>query len=515
MKPKRMISYRHTLINSIGTFLSRITGIVKWTVINPLFGKGLDPFHASFRVINNLRKIVGEGVIANAFIPVFQGRNTEDKEKANLFASNVINIFLIFTVAITALGIIFARSYFPIFVPGFAEGSIELEQSIVLTMIMMPFVIFIFLFAVSMGILNSHRRFTTPAFAPIVFNVVCVGFALVFHGRFGVYSVGIGVAVGSALMFLIELIELFGVGFRYRLYINFRDPALREFFKLFFPTALNMVVLMILSLVFTLFVSFLPSGSFTVIQNSQVLNQAPIGIVGVAIATVMLPLLSKPEVQSSKTDFEKTISEGFFMFFYLIIPFTMFFAVFPDIIVNIAYRDILVWIIGDTGKYTTDLLELNYTITAVYASALPPMGLNLILAKIFYSRKDAKTPLVANIVLLAASTGLYFISRIDSIGATGIGVADSIAAWLTSGYFLIRLRKYVKLRELEKGLFVKVAAITIISGLTALVVYPVYKYLYIPQSNALLLLLYGGLVFLIFAGLYYGVCKIFKMELKR
>lgn len=514
-KPKRLVSFKHTLINSIGTFFSRISGIIKWTIINPIFGGELDVFHASFKIINNLRKIVGEGVIANAFIPVFQQKNSEDNAKASLFASNIINIFLLFTIAFCVIAALLMPYIFPLFVPGFEQGSVALEKSIKLAIIMLPFVVFIFLFAVSMGILNSNKRFTTPAFAPILFNLSFILFPLLLHKQIGIYSVGLGVIVGALLMFLIEIFELVKVGFRYHLYLNFKDPSLKDFGKLFFPTAMNMGILMILPIVFVIFVSMLPSDSLTILQSSQVLNQAPVGIIGVAIATVLLPLLSRPEIKDNPSQFQKALGESFFMFFYLMIPIALFIVLFPDIVINIAYRDIVMLFKGNTGKYTIEMFRQNYLVSRIYGLGLPAIALNVIFAKIFYSRHDAKTPLIANIILVGVSCGMYFLSKVPQLGIRGMAIADASAASITAIFYLARLRKITKLGELFKSLIGKLIKITIVSGISGVAIWLLYKHIYLNTNDPLLSLLYGGGAFLLFAGLYYGIGRVFKLELKR
>ena len=262
------------MVNSIGTLLSRISGIVRLTVISYLFGAKADPFTAAFKTVNNLRKIIGEGAMNNAFVPVYKSMMLENEEQAQKFASNVINIFLFFTAIFTVIAALAAPFYSPLLVPGY-QGE-RMTQFVILTIIMMPFVILICLFAMAMAILNSHQRFFSPSFAPFMMNVVSVLVPIFMYKDLGVFSLGVGVLAGTLTMFLMEVIELVVIRFRYSFYLNFKDPALKPFLKLFIPSAANMSVLMLVPIVNNLFISLLPEGSQIVFFNAFTTIEAPL-----------------------------------------------------------------------------------------------------------------------------------------------------------------------------------------------------------------------------------------------
>ncbi|NPV00608.1 MAG: murein biosynthesis integral membrane protein MurJ [Brevinematales bacterium] len=511
----RMVSFKHTFINSLGTLFSRITGVLKFTVINHLFGAKADPFQASFKMINNLRKIIGEGALNNAFIPSYQAVNHEDREKSFLFASNIINIFLIATVSITVLGILLAPLFVPLLVPGYREGNPKLTETINMTVIMMPFVIFISLFSMAMGVLNSNKRFFTPAFSPILFNIASMVIPVIFLRQWGTYALGASVLIGSILMFLMEVVELVRMGFKYRLHIDLKDPAVRKFFRLFLPTSVNMVVLMIATYTSTVFLSFLPDGSFVVINNSFMINQAPIGVIGIALATVLLPLLSGIDRKIDHEKFDRAINEGFRMLLYLIVPLSFFFIIFPDIMVNLAFRDPSLLFTGNTGKYTPELLGLTSLTTAWYAAGLLPMSLNVIFAKISYSMSDAKTPLITNIVLLVTGTGLYFLSWIPSVGVSGIAIADIAASWITAMFYTWRLWPVLRSKTALQGIGIGFLKAALASGIAAGAVYPIYQFVYRTGIGVVPAI---GLAFgmtALFGGAYFLSGKLIKWEIHR
>ena len=513
---KRMISYRFTLINSIGTFISRITGLARQQIINYFFGAGADSFFAAFQIPNTVRRYVGEGALANAFIPVFQKVLSEDdQEKASLFASNVMNIFLLITITVSILASLLAPFYFPLLIPGHKQGIINLREGINLVIIMMPFVIFISLFALGMGILNSYKRFLTPSFAPILWNVAIILTPLLFLKQLGIYSIGLGVSIGGLLMFLTELIELKHVGFKYRFYINLRDPHLRDFIKLFIPTSINMIALTSKDLVSSVFKSLF-QGAFTTLLNALIIIEAPLGIISTAIGTVLMPLMVRFKIDKDTAGFEKSLQESFSMLVYLIIPISFYFVVYPDTIVNCLFRDISRLFTGSSGKVTADFLQNNYHAASLYSVAIIPMAFISIFERIFYSVKDVKTPLKANIITIFICFGLYFLSLIPSIGLQGIIIAEISASWIVFFYYLLfQLKKIVEIRKIVLSISRNTVIIIILSVISILAVYPFHTYIYKTSEKAYLSLLTGASEFLLFAGAYFLSTKLFKVELKR
>ncbi len=511
----KLISYRHTFINAIGTFFSRMLGILKWTVVNHLFGERADPFIASFNQINNLRKLIGEGTMNNAFIPVFQKLRADGKQadRVNRFASTVINLFVIFTVLLTILGIYFAPAFVPWFVPGYTGE--KLQQAILLMQIMMPFTIFISLFSMAMGILNSHKRFVSSAFAPILFNIAFILYPIFFYKAWDLNSQAVGVLVGGVLMFALELIELKQIDFKYSLILDLKDPALKEFFPLLGQTLLNMSLLTALSFIFIRYMSYLPDGMITIRNNAFVLNQALVGVTGVALATVLLPVLSSIDLKKELDRFHQTINEAFTMLLWLLVPLSVFFIVWPEVAVNIVFRDLQMLFTGTTGKYTREMIELTYTATRLYAIALLPFAINIALSKIFYSVHDAKTPLILNILTLGASVGLYQWSRFRGWGIEGIIWADTIVAWIAMAGFFIRLFTLVKAKAVMPVFFKRLLIYTLISGLAIAALYPVYHYLYLGLESTLLKLVLGSSLILGFIAIYFGLSQLFKVGYKK
>lgn len=507
---ERQISYRHTLVNSIGTFLSRVTGVLKQPLLSYLFGAAADPFVLAFRITNTFRRYIGEGAVTNALIPIYKKSITHDSgEVSNRFASSMITFFFLLSLVVTILGAVLAPFYFPPLALGLKQGSPELEQAIRLVMLMMPFTIFISLFAVAMGLLNSNKKFFSAAFAPVLFNVSFILCPLLLSKQLGVYSLGLGVVLGGVAMALAVWLELLLTGFRYRFVLDRHDPKMKEFFSLFGPSSLNMLVLTIKNLATTQFLSFW-RGASLIFLNVITLIEAPLGIIGIAIGTVMLPVLSQHKPGEAEGKFENALSESFSLLLFLIIPISVFFIIFPDTVVNVFFRDTMRLITGNTGRYG-DLMQKTYSATALYSIALIPMACTILLERVFYAVRDAKTPLIANIAIFVTSFGIYFTSFIPSVGFYGVLLGDVAAAWMTLVFYGFRMRKVVDFKPLVKRLTPKLAFQLAASGIAALGVYFFHTRIYLHPHSAIVALGLGAAEVGIFSLIYFALALIFRM----
>ncbi len=509
----RLVSYKNTFVNSIGTFISRITGVLKQNVISFLFGYTADRFVAAFRIVNAFRRYIGEGgALGNSFIPIFQKKlTTEGEEKAFLFASNIINIFLVINISLIILLTVLIPIYFPILFVGFKYGSEAYFETLYLYLIMLPYIIFICLYAIFMGMLNSFKKFFASAFAPVVFNIFFIIFPILSVKRIGIYSLGLSVFIGVIIMVLCQIFELKQIGFKYRFYLNFKDRDVKDFFKLFFPTAGNMLFLTFKNLLTTTFLAFFPGGNI-VMLNALMIIEAPLGFISIAIGTVLMPLLSKFHTEQNKENFSKSINEALYMLSYFMIPISVFFIIYPDTVVNSIFRDVMIFFTGSTGKYTSTLLQMTYFTTAIYAIGLYAMGITVIYEKIFYSMHDAKTPFKANVIVFLWSFVFYFSAFFPKIGMYGIFVTDSIATWLTFIYYFIRIRK-LKLYHNEN--FLNTIFLLIIAIVSSFLVMPFYHFIYLKIDYSLIFIIKAGIQFFLFGFFYYIITKIFKLDLKK
>ncbi len=264
----------------------------------------------------------------------------------------------------------------------------------------------------------------------------------------------------------------------------------------------------------SIFLSFF-LGSMTIFMNIFMIIEAPLGIIGLAIGTVMMPLLSKFSIESDHESFNRSLAEGFNMMMYLMIPVALFFILYPDTVVNSVFRDITMFLKGSTGKFTVELLRGHYLALTIYSAALLPMAMAMIFERIFYSLHDARTPLWANIIVFFLSIGLYFSSFLPRIAFYGVFAADMTASWMTVIYYIIKLKKTGRVNLKNTGLISRAFYFIAFSAVSSLTVYPLHKLVYQHEQQALLSLCLAGLEFVIYGFSYYILTRIFKMDLKR
>jgi putative peptidoglycan lipid II flippase len=521
----RLVSYRHTLLNSAGTLLSRVTGILRSQIVTSIFGVRADPFNSAFRIPNTLRRYVGEGALISSFIPVFQKAMSEgQREEASRFASNVFNLFLVGNIAITVLGMVFAPLYFPLLVSGFAAdgGMAKVNEAVKLLVIMMPFTVFNSLFAIGMGVLNSEKRFGFPAFAPVLWNVAMIAFPLFFYRKLGVYSLGWGCTAGGMLMFAAVAFDLVQSGFQWSPVLDLHDPRLRQFFKLFLPTSANMIALTVKDVAGVAFLSGFV-GAFVAQLNAFTIVQAPLGIIGIAIGTVMMPLLARFSTERDAKSFGRAIAEGFHMLSFLTLPVAVYLSVFPDTVTQIIYRDMIPAVLNfipglrhHAGLIDPHLLAMHISAVRIYGIALLPMSFIIIFERIFYSMHDAKTPLIANLLTVVSCLGLYFLVYVPSLGFNGFIIAEAVSSWLAFFYYVfLRLPKAADMGTLLGAMGGRFVAAAVCAGVSAAAVFPLHRMFYVKAASALPAFATGCGEFAVFAGIYFGLTTLFRAGLPR
>ncbi|MGL4367032.1 MAG: murein biosynthesis integral membrane protein MurJ [Brevinemataceae bacterium] len=515
---KNIMPFKNTLINVVGTFLSRVIGIVKFNVVNYLFGSSADTFHSANANILTLRKVLGEGPIVNAFLPIFSKKNSaESQEEANKFASNIINQLILISLIVIILGMAATPLWTKIFLPGFKENTKEFNEIVSLTSIMLLSTIAFSVFSLAMGILNSHERFLSSSTAPIFSNIVFIVFPLLTFQSLGILSLGWAVVLGTFLQLLIEVIELALIGFKYYPILNFKDPSSKNFWKLFFPTAGNYLAQSGISIGLGFFASFLPRGSITYLRNTNTILIAPVGFIGVAISSAIFPIFAK--FKSNRPKLAQAWFHGFEFFLFCSIPIAFFFSLYPDVIVNIIFRDISLLVSGSTGKYSDELQAKTIQAVQILGTVIIPWSLTLMINKLFYSLEKPKWPLIFIIINFVVNIFGYMISRKLNLGGLGLIYSDLIAAWITLVVSLIVIIIYLpELKAYYYSFIQTIIPFILLSGLSWLIMYPLYQW-YIQRSHsAVVYLLTGSTIFglgiLIFGALTYlfNICPILEKK---
>src|SRR5213078_4523722 len=284
---------RRAGVVSAAVLVSRVLGLVREQAFAVFFGAGreLDAFITAFRIPNLLRDLFAEGALSAAFVTTFTWRLEHEGEAAAWRLANlVVNALAIVVSAITLAGIWFAPALVTAIAPGFADIPGKVELTVALTRIMFPFLLLVALAAVAMGILNTRHIFGVPAAASAFFNL--------------------GSLAGGLLQLLVQVPSLWRVGFRYRPLLALRDPGLRQVARLMGPATIGAAAVQVNVFVNNNFASYLGNGPVSWLNVAFRFMQLPIGLFGVAIGTVTLPLVSRHGARGDTRAFRATVGQA-------------------------------------------------------------------------------------------------------------------------------------------------------------------------------------------------------------
>ena len=419
----------------MATFSSRILGFVRDMVLARIFGATpeADAFFVAYRVPNLLRELFAEGSMSSAFIPVFMEYQTlKSKRDAWELASAVFTTLLTIVTGITILGIIVASGIVWLLAPGFHDDPAKLGMTTLLTRIMFPYLVFISLAALAMGILNSMRAFAAPAFSPVFFNIFIIGCALFLSPTMSepILGVAIGVVAGGAAQFAMQLpgLSLRGMLFGFRFKPS--HPGVRRIGALMVPSLLGLSVTQINITVSTILASFFVGGP-TYLFYGMRLIQFPLGIFGVALATAILPTLSAQAARGALDELRMTLEFGLRMILFIILP---------AMLGLILLRQPIVHLFFEHGTFTAhDTAETTLAVLC-YSVGLWAFGGVRIIVSAFYSLQDTRTPAISAAIAVAANL-VFSLLLMSSLGAAGLALSTALAAMVNGGILLAMLHR--------------------------------------------------------------------------
>ena len=441
-------------IVSIAVMGSRILGLAREAAIAYYFRSNLsgDAFYLAFRIPNFLRDLFGEGILSKAFITTFLATEAEDGEEAawNL-ANRVFNLTFLVLMGITVLGMAFAPAIVDVLArEDFNEGlsatghygfDTKVELTIYLTQLMFPYLLFVSLAAIAMGLLNSKSRFGIPACASSFFNVssLVVGISGYYlcplAGIHPVSGMAMGVFIGGIAQFLIQVPSMYSVGFRYRPLLSLRDPRVLQVIHLVGPAVLGVAAVQVNQFTNTFFIT---SGSawLTWISRAYRVVHLPIGIFGVAISTVALPQLAKFATTGETENFRNSLSYALRLMFTLTVPAAVGLMVLSAPICRILYEH------GETG--TLDTIG-TAGVLFVYAFGLCGFSTLKIVTDGFYAYKDIRAPVIVSIcaVILNICLNYLFIYRELFLDPRAVVFSTVLTVTLNCAVLLLLLRRKV------------------------------------------------------------------------
>ena len=403
---------------------SRVLGLVREQVFAGMFGAGYayDAFVVAFRIPNLLRDLFGEGALSAAFVTVFSDYDTNKGRQATWqLASNVLVFIAILLSLITLIGIFFAEPIVNLLAPDFSLIAGKTELTSLLTRIMFPFLIFVALAAVVMGILNTSGRFFVPAMSSSFFNLgsiiggVSLALLLPRFGQPAIVGMAWGTLIGGLMQLLIQLPTLRKTGFRFKPQINLRDPGLKRILWLMLPATIGLSATQINIFVNTNFASSCVEGSVSWLNYAFRMVQLPIGVFGVAFSIAAMPVLAKHAAQKDFAGLRQTFTSSLVMVFSLTIPATVGLILLAQPIIRLIFEH---------GAFTaSDTLRTAQALTC-YAYGLFAYSAVKIMVPVFYALNSTKYPVIGSFLAVTVNI-IIIILTIDTFSFRAIALATS------------------------------------------------------------------------------------------
>jgi putative peptidoglycan lipid II flippase len=416
-----------------GILLSRVAGLIRERVFAQVFGTSLyaDVFRAGLRLPNVLQNLLGEGTLSASFIPVYaelleQGRHRE----AGRVAGAIFGLLLAVAGLLALIGILLAPVLVSVFLPGF-EGE-RRDLTISITRILFPMTGVLVLSAWSLGILNSHRHFFLPYFAPVLWNAAMIGTLLVLGGTLPperlVLALAWGALAGGVLQFFIQLPRVMRLERELRLSWNVRLAGVREAIGNAGPAMLGRGVVQVSGWIDLVLASFLAAGAVAAIGYAQVLYVLPVSLFGMSVAAAELPELSRRRNDPAGVLRDRTRAGLYRVAFYVV----------PSLVAFMALGDVIVAALYQTGAFgRTDTLFVYFTLVA-YTCGLLASTMGRLLASAFFALRDTRTPAWCAAVRVGASailgaTLMVQFEPVELFGPGGIRLGPGVLSGLQVG----------------------------------------------------------------------------------
>jgi putative peptidoglycan lipid II flippase len=416
------------------TLLSRLFGFLRDILTAAILGAGpvADAFFVAQRLPNLFRSLFAEGAFSAAFVPLFAGMMAEHgKERARLFAEEALAILLAALLGFVLLGEIFMPVVMGVIAPGFTEDPAKFGLAVELARITFPYLLFIALVALQGGVLNSVDRFAAAAATPVLLNLFLIAALFLMHqfgwhdGRALAWAV---VAAGFA-QFLWLMLSCARAGLALRLPLPRLTPGVRRTLAVMAPGTIGAGVTQLNLLISTALASLLPGGSVSYLYYADRLNQLPLGVVGIAVGTAILPPLSRQVRLGNLADAVTTQNRGIELAVLLTLPAAIALAVLATPILSVLFQ---------RGAFSAADTQATAAALIAYSAGLPAFVLVKVLAPAFFARHDTATPVKVAVAAMASNLCLTLV-LMQFLAHVGIALATTAAGWVNALTLLILL----------------------------------------------------------------------------
>ena len=418
------------------TLLSRLLGFVRDMVVARAFGAGpvTDAFFVAFRIPNILRRLLAEGALSTAMIPVFTDyASTRKRPELTRMLRAVLGLALLVLTVTAALGILGAPLILKVIAPGFMSDPSQATLAVFLTQVMFPYLPLVGLAAMATGVLNSQSRFFAGAIGPAVLNVGMIGAVvlLLHHVEPPILSLAIGVLVGGVGQLLVQVPSLSALGLLVAPSTELRHPAIARITRLLLPAVFGLAAVQVMVFVNTLLASLLPLGSISYLYYADRVMEFPLGVFGIALASASLPVMSRQAAAQDHRALAATLSFALRLALYVSVPATVGLVVLRTPIVRLLF---------ERGRFGPVETSATAEALAWYALGLAGFAGSRIVAQAFYALGDAATAVRWGIVSIVANV-VAALALMGPLGHAGLAGAASVGAYANLVALLVIARR--------------------------------------------------------------------------
>jgi putative peptidoglycan lipid II flippase len=426
------------VLSTVGmlTLLSRITGLVRESLMAVAFGAGLqmDAFQAAFRVPNILRRMFAEGAFSQAFVPILgEYQRLRGDVATRDLASSVATLLAVVLLGLSVLGVLGAPWVVYALASSFSKTPGKFELTTQLIRIMFPYILFVSLVSLAGGVLNIYRRFAIPAFTPVLLNLSIIASTIFVapHVEPPIIALAWGVFVGGIAQLILQLRPLAQIHMLPRLSFLWRDEGVRRVLSAMGPAVLGVSAAQISALINTQLAAYLGDGRISWISYADRLMEFPSALLGVALGTVLLPSLSKHHHDANHAQYSELLDWGLRLCFLLALPAALALALLAVPLIATLYQ---------YGRFTVN--DLWQTRAALLGYSVGLLGLIAvkILAPGFYARQNMKTPVKVAVLTVVFAQTLAIILMFQ-IGHAGLTLSTSLGACFNATLLYIAMRR--------------------------------------------------------------------------
>lgn len=414
------------------TLISRITGFARDLVLAAMLGAGMlmDVLSVANRLPNHFRAIFAEGAFNAAFIPayarVLMGQNVD---AARRFAGMIGIIFVLMLLLLTIVAVIFMPVLVSWLAPGFVQRPETFALAVSLTRITFPYLMFVSLVTLISAVLNSHERFVAAAAAPVLLNLSIIAALLIVgflptHGSSDHNMLAYGAAWGVTIAGILELILVIAAAARARILPKSVFPELntdvRGFFKTLAPATLGSMGTQVAMFMDTILVTFLAVGGASALYYADRLYQLPLGVIGIAVGTVVLPHMSRLLANGDEQGARRAQNRA--MSFALVLA-------MPCVVICVLTPQLLFEALFMRGAFDLKAAQSAASVLSAYAVGLPAVVIIRSIVASFYARQDTTRPVIASLIAIGVNVALK-LALMPSYGAAGLAFSTAIGAWV-------------------------------------------------------------------------------------